>query len=64
MPTQLMRQCPCCADERVFEVPPCAEGHGGECSERACLDCGTALLVDPLPVVPRPRSVRSALSAA
>lgn len=66
MPTQL-RQCPCCADERVFEAPPCAEGHGGECADRACLECGAALIVDPLParpVRPAPPSRRPALSAA
>ena len=62
MPTQL-RQCPCCADVRGFEVPPCAEDHGPECAERACLECGTALLVDPLPVASPPRP-RRALSAA
>ena len=58
MPTQL-RQCPCCADVRDFEAPPCAEGHGPECAERVCLDCGTALLVDPV-ALPRPRSALSA----
>jgi hypothetical protein len=40
--------CATCGDERVFEQPPCVDGHtddGGECPEWACTDCGTALLV-------------------
>lgn len=46
MPTQI-RPCPSCGDERAFETPPCADGHGPDCAELACLDCGTALIVDP-----------------
>jgi hypothetical protein len=46
MPTQQL-PCPSCGDERVFETPPCADGHGADCAELACRDCGTALLVDP-----------------
>jgi hypothetical protein len=40
--------CPTCADERVFEQPPCRDGHtadGGECPEWVCVDCGTAVVV-------------------
>jgi hypothetical protein len=40
--------CPTCADERVFEQPPCLDGHtddGAECPEWGCVDCGTALVV-------------------
>jgi DNA polymerase III alpha subunit (gram-positive type) len=40
--------CPTCADVRLAEAPPCADGHGYDCPERACTDCGTALFVDPL----------------
>jgi hypothetical protein len=39
--------CPCCRDERAFEQPPCLDGHGADCPEWACLDCGTALVVGP-----------------
>ena len=63
MPT-LTRQCPCCGDERAFETPPCADGHGPDCAELACRDCGTALLVDPMLWPPRPRVARRALGAA
>ena len=65
MPT-LTRLCPCCGEDRAFETPPCADGHGPECAELACRDCGTALIVDPYPTVsmPVPRPARPALGAA
>jgi hypothetical protein len=37
--------CPECADESVFEQPPCEEGHGAECPEWFCVACGYAVLV-------------------
>jgi DNA-directed RNA polymerase subunit RPC12/RpoP len=43
--------CFTCGDERVFEQPPCEDGHGEECPERACADCGSAVLVGPPPAV-------------
>jgi hypothetical protein len=57
------RHCPCCGDERAFETPPCADGHGPDCAELACRDCGTALLVDPY-LPPAPRTTSPALGAA
>ena len=64
MPT-LLRQCPRCGDERAFETPPCADGHGPESAELACRECGTALLVAPFAVeLPLPRRSRPALGAA
>jgi hypothetical protein len=62
MPTQL-RPCPSCGEERAFEAPPCPDGHGPECAELACRDCGAALLVDP-PVAARHHPRRPALGAA
>jgi hypothetical protein len=38
--------CPTCAGERLAEAPPCPDGHGGDCPDRACVECGTALLFD------------------
>ncbi|TDB84119.1 hypothetical protein E1264_25785 [Actinomadura sp. KC216] len=29
----------------MFEQPPCPDGHGEECPERACVECGTAVMV-------------------
>jgi hypothetical protein len=40
--------CPECTDERPFERPECVDGHGADCPERACVVCGTALLIAPL----------------
>ncbi|HEV7655293.1 MAG TPA: hypothetical protein VGP36_11275 [Mycobacteriales bacterium] len=62
MPTTT-RPCPRCGDERAFETPPCGDGHGPECTELACRDCGTALLVGPY-ATESPTVRRSALGAA
>ncbi|QKW37553.1 hypothetical protein HUT06_29030 [Actinomadura sp. NAK00032] len=48
--------CSTCGDERVFEQPPCPDGHGAECPERACTECGTAILVGLPPVTAAPRA--------
>jgi hypothetical protein len=58
-----LRPCPSCGEERAFETPPCADGHGPDCAEMACQDCGAALLVDPL-VAARRRFRHPALGAA
>ncbi|TDD28309.1 hypothetical protein E1287_33020 [Actinomadura sp. KC06] len=29
----------------MFEQPPCPDGHGEECPERACTECGAAVMV-------------------
>jgi hypothetical protein len=44
-----------CADFRPSETPPCADGHGADCPDRACTDCGAALFVDPFVTRERPR---------
>ncbi|MFD0899945.1 hypothetical protein [Actinomadura sediminis] len=41
----------------MFEQPPCPDGHGPDCPERACVDCGSAVLVGPDPA---PDPVRGA----
>jgi hypothetical protein len=46
--------CSTCGDERVFEQPPCSDGHGAECPERVCVECGAAVLVDPPLTSPGP----------
>ena len=43
--TRDLRWCAECADERPFEVPPCEEGHGADCLDLACVDCGAAIVV-------------------
>jgi hypothetical protein len=37
--------CDRCAAVTRFKQPPCADGHGVDCDEWACVACGTALLV-------------------
>jgi hypothetical protein len=42
----LFLYCPTCARESLAETPPCPDGHGDQCPDRACVECGTALLLD------------------
>lgn len=42
------RFCPRCARVCAVLIPPCADGHGVDCPERCCAECGTAFLLDPL----------------
>ena len=39
-----VRWCGECKDERAFEVPPCEDGHGVDCLDLACVDCGAAIV--------------------
>lgn len=45
----LTRHCSVCGDERAFEQPPCEDGHGPDCPEFACVECGLALVVGDAP---------------
>jgi hypothetical protein len=40
-----VRWCTECQDERVFEVPPCEDGHGVDCLDLFCVECGSAVVV-------------------
>ncbi len=60
----VVRQCPGCRDKRTFDTPPCVDGHGADCAELACCQCGAALVVPVLVELPLPRRSRSALGAA
>ena len=40
------RYCTTCATEQAFEVPECMDGHGADCPELVCVECGVALLVE------------------
>lgn len=46
--------CAECGEVRAFETPPCADGHGDDCPERACVECGFAVFVG---VIPAPAEV-------
>ncbi len=55
--------CFTCGDEREFELPPCEDGHGEECPERACVDCGSAVLVGLPPGAAAPAPGRTSETA-
>jgi hypothetical protein len=40
-----VRWCVDCAGESLFEVPPCEDGHGEDCLDLACVECGAAVVV-------------------
>ena len=45
--------CPTCGVVVAVDVPPCADGHSpDECPDRACTECGTALVRDPVVLSP------------
>jgi hypothetical protein len=48
----LRRHCSVCDGERRFEQPPCADGHGSDCPEWACVECGMTILVGDAPETP------------
>jgi hypothetical protein len=48
----LFRHCSGCGDERAFDRPPCADGHGDDCPEWACVECGMAILIGDAPEIP------------
>jgi hypothetical protein len=48
---RMLLPCPECRDEREFEQPLCEDGHGVDCPEWMCADCGYALLLATYPEV-------------
>ena len=40
-----IRWCGDCKDERPFEMPPCDDGHGFDCLDLSCFDCGLAIVI-------------------
>jgi hypothetical protein len=42
--------CVVCRADMPFVVPPCDEGHDGDCPELICEGCGTALVIAPITV--------------
>lgn len=37
--------CDVCEGTALFDAPPCVDGHGTDCPELICTDCGSAMLV-------------------
>jgi hypothetical protein len=55
MSSQLtVRWCAECRAEQLFEVPPCADGHGSDCPDLACTGCGSAVVVGTVLAVVEP----------
>lgn len=41
--------CPVCGRLGTVVAPDyCSEGHGADCPDRICVDCGSALFMDPV----------------
>ena len=38
------RWCAECKDDRAFDAPPCQDGHGADCLDLACVECGLAIV--------------------
>jgi hypothetical protein len=34
------RWCSTCSSKQLFEQPPCEDGHGDDCLDLACMECG------------------------
>jgi len=51
----IVRWCGACHAEEAFESPDCLDGHGPDCPELVCVECGEAVLVGFAPV---PESTR------
>ncbi len=59
--TMSVRYCSICTSTRVFEPVPCPDGHGGDCPELLCVECGyvvvIGLVADPEAAPAQERSV-------
>ncbi|WBB54278.1 hypothetical protein [Verrucosispora sp. WMMD573] len=42
--TERELHCDTCGSNQPFETPPCVDGHGADCPERACTGCGAAII--------------------
>ena len=40
-----IRWCATCATESAFEQPPCEDGHGEDCLDLACVQCGHGIVL-------------------
>jgi hypothetical protein len=41
-------ECAVCGRVRLLVAPPCTEGHGADCPDRICAECGTAVFLNPV----------------
>lgn len=45
----VVRWCAPCGAEQDFHAPPCEDGHGEDCLDLACAECGHAVVLGVLP---------------
>jgi hypothetical protein len=53
----LLLRCPECRDDRTFEQPLCDDGHGVDCPEWLCVECGYGMLLATYPEIEQPGPV-------
>jgi hypothetical protein len=49
------RWCPGCSTQTMFEQPPCEDGHGTDCLDLACMECGFGISLRDLSPVESPK---------
>jgi hypothetical protein len=55
------RWCSHCSTKTLFEQPPCEDGHGADCPDLACVECGSAIVLrDLLGGEPAQKTTRAA----
>lgn len=56
-----VRFCSVCESARVFEAAPCPDGHGVDCPDVLCVECGYVVVVGMLaePAQPSAEAMRS-----
>lgn len=54
------RWCAGCQADTPFEVPPCDDGHGADCIDLACVECGMAVVAGLLLETTAPAAARVA----
>lgn len=40
-----MRDCHTCGRQQMFAAPGCVDGHGADCPDLACVECGEAIFL-------------------
>ena len=49
------RWCPGCDIQTMFEQPPCEDGHGADCLDLACMECGFGITLRELRPAEKPQ---------
>jgi hypothetical protein len=49
------RWCAGCSKQTLFEQPPCDDGHGTDCLDLACMECGFGITLRGLAPADKPK---------